>query len=134
MTIKQTMEKNICAFIFPRIYFLLCILQGLKASFKFWNPQLTGHKRISMNIKYLIIFIFFTASTLCQKCKKPKVPFRGHWNRIKQPIFRAMLEIQSRTRTHLATKESALLLARGLQRGLNILICNLSLSSVKISK
>ena len=42
-------------------------------------------------------------------------------------MFRAMLAIQSRTRPLLATKRSALLLARGLQHGSDILTCELCL-------
>ena len=83
-----------------------------------------------MTIKYfLLIWSLLSAATFGQKCKKPKVPLlednKLESNHYIFNVHREMLAIQSRTRPLLATKRSALLLARRLQHGSDILTCEL---------
>ena len=102
---------------------------SFNASFKSRNTNQQDKKEMKIKFKYLVlIWSFLTASTFCQKCMKPKVSLLytvRNFNGFIKPMFRAMLVIQSRTRNHLATKESVQLLTRGLRHGSDILICEL---------
>ena len=101
---------------------------GLAHSFE--NTSKSDKNKFSMKIKYFVLIWFFTTSTYCQKCKKPKVHYTLYINEFNgKQMLRVMLVIQSRTRIPLATKGSALLLARKQLHGSDILICELSQSS-----